>query len=251
MKKLAVAVGDVHGCLDEFKELLNVLQYKKEQMRLVLLGDLMDRGPDSVGVVRLVRELGLECIKGNHEDKHLRWRKHEVKSAKTGKENPMNKMAKRDDQANKSLSDEEIGWMDSLPVKLDLENGFWAVHAGCEPYQALDKQAHAQLMRVRFVNEKGKAVSLMPDKTAPPGSTYWTELWQGPESIVYGHCVHSLEQVRVDVINDKIKCVGIDTGCCFGGHLTAVVFEEDLKFVQVKAKETYSHSYDDRFTKKE
>ncbi len=89
MKKLIVAVGDVHGCIEEFQELLKTLQYNKDQMRLVLLGDLVDRGPDSAGCVKLARRLNLECIQGNHEEKHLRWRQHEIKRQNTGKSNPM------------------------------------------------------------------------------------------------------------------------------------------------------------------
>ena len=79
MEKRVICVGDIHGCLEEFDELLRTLQYNKEREQLILLGDLMDRGPDPVGCVRRARELDLACIMGNHEEKHLRWRRHEKK----------------------------------------------------------------------------------------------------------------------------------------------------------------------------
>lgn len=80
MKKITVLVGDIHGCLEEFNELLKSIQYDSRTMRLIALGDLMDRGPDQAGCVRRVRELNIECVKGNHEDKHIRWFKHEQKN---------------------------------------------------------------------------------------------------------------------------------------------------------------------------
>lgn len=240
MDKVVVAVGDIHGCIDEFQEMLRLVSYNPNQMKMVLLGDLMDRGPDPVGCVRLARELKLECVKGNHEDKHIRWRKHEVKRAKTGKDNPMKRMSKPARSQNEALTDSDIHWMKHLPVKLDLGNGFWAVHAGCEPRCSLEDQAHDQIMRVRFVNEKGQGVPLNSDNSAPENTVYWAERWKGPESIVYGHCVHSLNKARIDK-HDEVTCLGIDTGCCFGGMLTAAVFNSNsnIEFVQVKANDVY------------
>ena len=70
--KRHIFIGDIHGCLDEFNELLNKLSYDPKEDRLILLGDLIDRGPDSVGVVRKARELRLECVMGNHEHKYIK-----------------------------------------------------------------------------------------------------------------------------------------------------------------------------------
>lgn len=258
--KMVVAVGDIHGCLEEFDELLKTIQYNKNQMRLVLLGDLMDRGPDSVGCVRRARELKVECIMGNHEEKHLRWYRHEQKKLQTGKPNPMKPMAVAESVANQSLSDSDITWMKALPLKLQLTEQWWAVHGGCEPRFSLAKQNPSQIIRVRFVNESGVGLPLNPDKTQPENTVYWAEKWNGPESIIYGHCVHDLQKVRLDD-NAGVKCLGIDTGCCFGGHLTAALFDEILQgqddgsiistkqfhieVVQVKAKQKYYHGYGD------
>jgi bis(5'-nucleosyl)-tetraphosphatase (symmetrical) len=257
MEKITVAVGDIHGCLEEFDELLKLIQYKPSQMRLVSLGDLMDRGPDPVGVVRRVRELGLETVMGNHEEKHLRWRKHEKKRAENGTPNPMKRMSEVDAAANAALSDQDMSWMRDLPLKIhlgclgtDAGDNWWAVHAGCEPTRTLGKQHPSQIMRVRYVDESGRAVALGPTLDQPEGTVYWATKWRGPESIIYGHCVHSLTDVRIDIFSPAtpelpdIRCVGIDTGCCFGGHLTACFMKPngdqmDLDFVQVKAKKKY------------
>ena len=69
----------IYGCLVELKSLILKLDLKKDD-HLILLGDLMDRGPDSVGVVRFVQNLShmyiLDLIQGNHEETHLRWWSH-------------------------------------------------------------------------------------------------------------------------------------------------------------------------------
>lgn len=264
MDKVTVAVGDIHGCLEEFEELLKKIQYNKEQMRLVLLGDLMDRGPDPVGCIRKARELGVECVMGNHEEKHLRWHKHEKKRLDTGKPNPMRPLSEVDRKANESLSDQDWTWMKSLPLKLDLGLNWWAVHAGCEPRFSLHNQNPSQIIRVRYVNQNGVAQALNPDKSQPENTVYWTEQWKGPENIIYGHCVHDLKECRYDH-NSDIQCIGIDTGCCFGGHLTAALMQNSftgpyyglaenetvthdfykIATVQVKAKQKYFEGYGD------
>src|SRR5271157_51566 len=76
IKLRTVLIGDIHGCLDEFEELLRTISYSKNSDRVILLGDLIDRGPDSVGVVRKAREMDLECVMGNHDYKFLKWWKN-------------------------------------------------------------------------------------------------------------------------------------------------------------------------------
>lgn len=249
MEKVIVAVGDIHGCLEEFDELLKKIQYNKNQMRLVLLGDLVDRGPDSVGVVRRARELGLESIKGNHEDKALRWNKHEKNRLENGTKNPMKSMSESDAKSLEGMSDSDWSYLKNLPIKLDLGLNWYAVHAGVEPGVSFERQVPAQVMRVRYINEKGRGVALNPDKTQPEGTMYWDQKWQGPESLIYGHCVHDLHTVRVTNIVPDVFCVGIDTGCVFGGHLTAAFMNSKdhrhIEYVQVAAKQKYFAGYGD------
>lgn len=239
MDKRIVVIGDVHGCLEELDELLKKIQYTPAKMRLVFAGDLLDRGPDSVGCVRRVRELGAECIMGNHEEKHLRWHKHEKKREETGKANPMKPMAEADAAANAALSDKDWTWLKALPVKLHLKDNWYAVHAGCEPKFTLERQNPAQIMRVRYVDERGTGKALGPNLSQPEGTVYWDQLWKGPESLIYGHCVHDLKEPRVTVVSDTVQCIGIDTGCVFGGHLTAAIFADSIEYVQVPAKKKY------------
>jgi len=143
-------------------------------------------------------------------------------------------------------------------LKLQLNEKWWAIHGGCETRFSLQDQDPKQIIRCRYVTESGVAVALNPDKSQPEGTKYWAELWKGPESIIYGHCVHDLKSPRWDYKQferGEPVCLGIDTGCCFGGHLTAALMQTpsdihcigDLKieFAQVKAKKKYYEGYGD------
>jgi hypothetical protein len=77
-----------------------------------------------------------------------------------------------------------------------------------------------------------------PDWGAPPDGHLWATRWPGPESVVYGHVVHDLAHPRLDEPRPGVFCYGIDTGCCFGGHLTALILPE-RQFVQVPARAAY------------
>src|SRR6476659_3513771 len=88
-----LAIGDVHGCRLELDELLALVAYTPSTDRLVFVGDLVDRGYDPAGVVRLVRELqqagDVLVIKGNHEEKLCRWFLRVEQQRATGKKNMM------------------------------------------------------------------------------------------------------------------------------------------------------------------
>jgi hypothetical protein len=240
---MIVCVGDVHGSLDECKELLRTIQYRPEQMRLIFLGDLVDRGPDSIGCVKFVRELKAECLLGNHEEKYTRFARNEQKRLSFGIINKM-KLSSEKMKIYKGLSADDLNWMHHLPLKLDLENGWTAIHGGLEPGKMLDEQEREKIIRVRYVSHEGVMVPTVNKKS--PGVRFWTRCWDGKESIIYGHTVHSLNDIREDVRkNDdgsETVMLGIDTGCCFGGRLTAVLFHPEGKreIVQVPSRGRYA-----------
>lgn len=236
-----IVVGDIHGCLEEFDELLRKVQYSSKD-RLILAGDLVDRGPDSVGVVRRARELGAECVLGNHDHKHVRWDNWEAKVASgEAKTNPM----KFDDSKKAiyaSMSREDLDWLKGLPRIIRIDGARAVVHGGLVPNRDLDRQPKEVTM-VRFVHKtKGHFVGIRSIGDQPEDTVYWSEVWTGPETIFYGHAVHSLVMPRVDY-HDGYECWGLDTGCVFGGHLTAAVLSDDsfdVDLVGVKAKREYA-----------
>lgn len=248
-----VLVGDIHGCYDELQELLAAINFHPEKIRLIFCGDYGNRGPKSAECIWFIRALcekgAAEALMGNHENQHIRRRGHEISKALSGKENPMKPMSPNDSEYHSKLSDSDIAWMRKLPLKIHIRDNWWAIHGGLEPFYDFNHQSPEQIIRCRYVSngtyvtsngkliERGRAVP-MENMMQPTHSLYWTDLWNGPQSIVYGHCVHSLHTPLIDKRPNGVKCVGIDTGCVFGGHLTAFFLEKN-EFVKVKAKRTY------------
>lgn len=251
MKK-TVVVGDVHGCFGELMDLLAKFSYSPDRHNLVFLGDLVDRGPQSHEVVEWVmknQENGVRCVAGNHDDKQFRYYKHHLKHrAHPNYEIPM-KFGFSKLQVFNSLTDEELEFLGTLPAYLHLEESNWlVVHAGLEPRKPLEDQTYGKMTHIRYVNpETLKTASLDDNYNPPPGSVYWTELYELPYNVVYGHNVHSRTRPEVVVRPNGAQLIGVDTGACFGGHLTAFFVPEKGQpvtpdcFVQVPARATYSN----------
>jgi hypothetical protein len=183
-------------------------------------------------VLRRVRALRAECLLGNHEEKHLRYARHEAKACTNpGYANPMRAFTGALLAQHRALTEDDLTWIGRLPITLRLGPGWLAVHGGFEPGRLM--------LRLRHVNAAGRFVGGDDPTVAPPGSRPWASRWRGPESVVYGHQVHGLQAPRVDRdAASGAECWGIDTGCCFGGHLTALVLPERA-VVQVAARRAY------------
>jgi hypothetical protein len=234
-----IVVGDVHGCLAELDELLAQLAIRRGVDRLVFAGDLVDRGPDPVGVVRRVRELKAEAVLGNHEEKHLRWARHEAKKrTQPGYKNPMKPFNDKTLREHEALRPDDLAFLERLPLRIRLEPGWVVVHAGFEPGRPVDRQFENACLRVRYVRSDGKMASIDKLGEKPSGTVRWATRWPGPENVVYGHAVYDLTTPQRDTPAPNILCLGIDTGCCFGGHLTALILPT-LELVQVKARAEY------------
>jgi bis(5'-nucleosyl)-tetraphosphatase (symmetrical) len=232
-KDRTIIIGDIHGCIDEFNELIKTLSYDKKSDRLILLGDLIDRGPDSVAVVRRARELDLECVMGNHEHKFMKWFKS------SGSKNDV--YDRRPHYTE--FSDEDINYIARMDSYIKVGDTI-IVHAGLRPGISLGNQSRDDLYYLRYIDDDKKFISLKKinrlGKEAT-GAHFWTEFWYGPESVVYGHNVHSYENPLIEEVQPGVTCYGLDTGCCFGGRLTAMVLETK-QIVQVQAKRTYYES---------
>lgn len=235
-----IVVGDVHGCIEELDELLRTTQFKPGEDRLIFVGDLLDRGPDSVGVVRRARELRVEAVQGNHEEKYLRFRLRE-REVLAGKR-PENKMqfppAKRAIFA--ALDDDDWAYLEAMPLMLRLDDGTMVVHGGFEPGLSVHQQRPDKVVRLVYVGDDGMMVKHADDfRKRPEGSRRWAELWPHFD-VVYGHAVFSLSNPTIDHVG-PVTHWNIDTGCYAGGRLTAWVRELDRApvFVQVQAKRCY------------
>lgn len=236
MKKRTAIIGDVHGCLEELDELLKLVR----DCRVILLGDLIDRGPDPVGVVRRARELRLECVLGNHEEKALRWMRNEADRRASGRKNGMQAPSPQRQQEWESLSKDDVLWLHSLPTTITV-SGWLVVHAGLEPMKPLAEQLPDRVVRCQYVTRDGEYVGHRGGFEQQDGTVFWTSLWPGPLNVVYGHSVHSYTDPFVTKRPQGVRCVGIETGCVFGGRLTAMVIGPGTQeYVQVQAKRAYT-----------
>jgi hypothetical protein len=213
--KRTVIVGDVHGCIDELDALLRTVAFDARTDRLILAGDLVAKGPASGEVVKAARELGAEGVRGNHDDHLLKWRRDPSKVKLTHKD------------AAASLADADWEYLASLPLSLRLpELNTCVVHAGLVPGRPLEKQRALDLMNLRSITSEGDA-SYRVD-----GGVAWASLYAGPEQIVFGHdAIRGLQKYK--------HAIGLDTGCCYGHALTALLLPEH-RIVQVKARRAYA-----------
>ncbi len=214
-------IGDVHGCSDALRRLCDALDYDAqfyhpEGRRLVFLGDLIDRGPDSLGILSLVSRLvsrGRALLTlGNHDDALRRWLCGEpVDTSKGGLSQTLAMLEARPDQ--KTLKKAIGGLYDHAPVYLVLDGGALVVaHAGIEEEMIGKSDPETR----RFVLN-GDAVGKSPD-----GKTLrrdWAADYRGGAFIVYGHTPQERAEIRHNTVN-------IDTGAYRGGLLTAFRWPE-------------------------
>ncbi|AKT43833.1 metallophosphoesterase [Chondromyces crocatus] len=201
-----IIVGDVHGCRDELAALLERIGLAATD-RLVMVGDLIVRGPDPCGTLDLLREVGAISVRGNHEDRLLRW--HAGKGDSSGE--PLGEMSKA---TARLLRKRDWAWLETLPYWIDLpEQGIRVVHAGVVPGLPIERQDPHTLMYVRCLGRYGEPVERRG------GKRLWGETYVGPPHLVFGHNAKPEPQLHS-------WATGIDTGAVYGGRLTAMVLRE-------------------------
>ncbi len=212
-----IIIGDIHGCHAEFSALLKRLAPTSDD-RVVLLGDLVNRGPDTLRVLDIAREIQATILLGNHELRLLEHRRSGFKS----------KLKETDAATLAVLRPPDWDLLESLPLTLHLpEINVVCVHGGFLPGIPWQQQDADTVTRIQVVDRDGQ-----PRKRAEcTDGVLWADLWSGPPFVVYGHTP------RPDIYKLKWSA-GIDTACVMGGHLTAYVLP-DRRFVQVRAAQRY------------
>lgn len=248
------AIGDVQGCFDELERLLDKLRFRRDEDRLWFVGDLVNRGPKSLEVLRFVKKLGERAVTvlGNH-DLHL-VTQHE------GIERP-----RKDDSFHDVLGAPDRGalvdWLRTRPM-MHAEGGYAMVHAGLLPQWsveealALGKEVERALAaphyreflknmygakpdewsdslagwdrlrmivnamtRLRFCTAQGKMEFHAKGAKAPRGYSAWFDFRSERETLVCGHW---------SALGLKLgeKLAALDSGCVWGGSLTALRLED-------------------------
>ena len=249
------AIGDVQGCADELRQLLDAIAFDAATDRLWFVGDLVNRGPKSLETLRLVRSLGAAavCVLGNH-DFHLLCRAEGF--AKKHSDDTLDEVLAAED------APQLLRWLRERPLMHE-EDGRVMVHAGLLPQWSLAKAlALAReveevlrgpgyreflrhlygvkpsawrddltgwdrlrvivnaMARLRYCTDSGEMLLAVKRDDAPPGARAWFDLRpRGEPPIVCGHWstlgLKVTERVQV-----------IDTGCVWGGRLTALRLED-------------------------
>ena len=235
-------IGDVHGCAPELRELVtdslgydfdedSFIATHPEGRRIVFVGDLADRGPDSPWCLRFAMEnvkAGTAlCVPGNHDDKLKRWLQGRNVSLTHGLELTVEQLSEDSESApdKRELAD----FLDDLVSHLVLAEGKLVVsHAGI-----LEEMQGRGSGKVRQFCLYGDTTG-ETDEFGLPERLDWASNYRGKALVVYGHTPFADPRWLNNTVN-------IDTGCVFGGKLSALRFPE-LEIVSVPARETYAES---------
>ncbi|MBS1792915.1 MAG: polynucleotide kinase-phosphatase [Acidobacteria bacterium] len=232
-------VGDVHGCFDELKELLEKLGYQIAETpdgrfdvenppgrRAVFVGDLVDRGPASPAVLRLVMSMTRAgkalCVPGNHEAKLLKYLRGRSVTVSHGLAETVAQLSTETDEFKAEVAE----YIDGLVSHYVFDDGRLVVaHAGLK--ENLQGRGSG---RVRDFALYGETTG-ETDEYGLPVRYNWAAEYRGRAAVVYGH----VPTPEPEWVNNTI-C--IDTGCVFGGKLTAFRYPE-RELVSVAAKKVY------------
>ncbi|MEM9667460.1 MAG: metallophosphoesterase family protein [Pseudomonadota bacterium] len=242
-------IGDVHGMTTMLAELLDTLELK-EGDTLISLGDLVDKGPDPVGSVQLLRNLRetapfpVILIEANHEDRHLRY--HRNLTERPGVAQQMAKTAPMLAYLDDALGEKDRAFLASAVPFWQLPDiGILCVHGGipgnlkefpesveaAKSLSGKDGRQLRQILRTRYICQKsGAFLSYGKEK---PGDPFWAEVYDGRFGhVVFGH------QPFFEGPAEFPHATGIDTGAVDGGALTALVVHEGGRrnYVSVRRK---------------
>ena len=228
-------IGDIHGCYDELTALLGKLGYQDdtecgmvhpEGRKAVFLGDLCDRGPKNVAVLRLVMKMvdsgNALAVPGNHDVKLVKYLLGKNVQITHGLDQTVAEL----EQESPGFRDEVKSFLDSLVSHYVLDDGKLVVaHAGLK-----QEYIGRGSMKVRDFCLYGETTG-ETDEYGLPIRLNWASDYRGRATVVYGH----IPQLEVQAINGTY-C--IDTGCVFGGKLTAYRYPEK-EFASVDALRQY------------
>jgi protein phosphatase len=229
-------IGDVHGCADELEELLGRLGYAPDEAgvwrhpegrKAVFLGDLVDRGPRVPDVLRIVMGMvkagSALCVPGNHDEKLLRW----LRGKKVRMAHGLERTVEQLEEETPEFRFDITAFLDGLISHYVLDGGrLVAAHAGMK--EEMQGRASGQVRSFALYGETTGEV----DELGLPVRIDWAADYRGRAMVVYGHTPVAEPRWLNRTIN-------IDTGCVFGGALTALRYPE-RELVSVPARQVYA-----------
>ena len=235
--KNIVVYGDIHGCLDEFKKLREKVNLHLDDIE-VSVGDFLNKGPLSIDTLHYLIDNDIHMVMGNNEAKIIKLYKRYKEQGKKYLET----IRAHDRDTILKITKTEIAYLENLPYFLKFSN-LTIVHAGIlsgtKLDENLDNKAKKQITLLRYLNKELEPIDWNDFKGR---YKFWSELYEGHDGfVVYGH--QPFDEPKIDKFS-----IGIDTGCVYGGKLTAVKFPfkksgkvdtKKYKLISVKAKKGY------------
>jgi len=210
-----LVIGDIHGCYDELQELLDKAGLA-EGDSIVSVGDCVDRGPETPAVLRFFQEQpNAQLIMGNHERKHVRAERHEIKLARSQKISRI--------QFGETYPD-ALAFMSTLPLYLELPDAL-VVHGYFEPGLPLSQQRATVLCGTMGGDKHLRAQYDRP----------WYEMYNGDRPLLMGHHNYSNTD-QPFIYQDRV--FGLDSDCVTGKALTGLLLPS-FKIVSVPSRANY------------
>lgn len=216
-----IFVGDIHGCAAELAELLAALDCRPGRDHLLLTGDAFSRGPDPLQVWSQIQAHRAAMVLGNHEARLLR-QLQGLRAGQPPKVKWPDQQYTLDQLA--SVAGEVCDWLEDLPLFIETVD-FVLVHAGINPERGLAGTSREEFLAIRtWPPEKGIAGPRWHDFYRP-----------GNKLLVFGHDAPGglVVKRRPD---GRPYLLGLDSGCIYGGQLSAYVLEED-RLVQAQSRQ--------------
>lgn len=212
------AIGDVHGCADEFYELVDKIYSQNPNAIIYQLGDLIDRGPHLLDVFRICKDFNIRTLMGNHE--YNFWLEVcDSRECRSLSRKETHEKFKKLKTKHQDMIIEMIASSKNYEVVLGPSGGFMLSHA------PLDKN------RATRLNSCVLNYCLTSEQDDPN---------MREQHNIHGHTHWEYKPIEEQLIreNNPKKCYNIDSGVVYGGYLTALNIT-DLSFIQVKSKQTY------------
>lgn len=217
-----IFIGDIHGCYDELVELLDRLA-PSDCDAVVSVGDIVTKGPAADRCLDLWRERGYLAVKGNNEIKLL------------SRARPLLRFFARDRVMRRR---DLLRFIESWPVVIDFPAvAITAVHGGFLPQMHVTAEevdrGRDEIVELRWIRRKNGEWKPIPKEKKKSDDVLWSEKWKGDRFVIYGHT--PVREPKFDA-----RALGLDTGCVYGGTLTAAVWaDREWRIESVRAKRKY------------
>ena len=223
-----IVIGDIHGCIDELHALLEKIGPNADDL-VVCAGDLVRKGPRPELCLELIRDNHYRSVIGNNENKLLGFERRGL-IRRLFLSPPDRRVLRRRDL---------LDFIRSWPVVIDIPSiRASVVHGGLFPGTRMEEREIAKmrddLIRLRSIRRVDGEWKRVPKLQETAADALWSEVWDGDRKVLYGHT--PVDEPRIDK-----NAIGLDTGCVYGGSLTAAIYERDQwKTEQVRARRAYA-----------